>query len=157
MLHTRCRTDRLGSREHGLMVSSNLTCEALAQTVTGVKREIADATSTKAAWAGIASLRQLSGRCGQPIQMRACGSHSAGIWKPQAAANILSSASVMSQQMLDLRRIYQSHSSQGMCVLTCVSHHEAAQIAPLTCRIPLLGVSVGSSERITPSTRCRAG
>ncbi len=55
--------------------------------VTGVNREMAVATSTKAACAGFALSRQLSGRWGQPIQMCACGSHSAGIWKPWAAAD----------------------------------------------------------------------
>ena len=75
-------------RMHGKR-GGELTWEAFAQMVTGVKREMAVATCTNAACAGLALSRQLSGRCGQPIQMCACGSHSAGIWKPSAAAKSL--------------------------------------------------------------------
>ncbi len=54
-------------------------CSALAQTVTGSKRAIALATAAKAACAGAALSRQLSGRCGQTIQVWLCGAHSAGM------------------------------------------------------------------------------
>jgi hypothetical protein len=54
-------------------------CFALTIMVTGSKREMAVATAVKAAWAGLAPRRQLSGRSGQIIQQPAWGNHSAGM------------------------------------------------------------------------------
>src|SRR5690606_36919471 len=64
-------------------------CAAVAQTVTGSKRAMALATAANAAWAGAACSRQLSGRCGQTIQVWLCGAHSAGMKKPSARGVVL--------------------------------------------------------------------
>lgn len=68
------------------------TCSSLAQTVTGSNCEMAVATSTNACCAGLPLSRQLSGRCGQPIHVRSCGSHSAGMRKPRAAGSAAAAA-----------------------------------------------------------------
>ncbi|MNC28948.1 hypothetical protein D3C75_771780 [compost metagenome] len=64
-------------------------CPALTHTVTGSKRAMALATATKAACAGLAPSRQLSGRSGQTIQVWLCGAHSAGMRKPSARGVVL--------------------------------------------------------------------
>ena len=62
--------------------------------VTGSNREMAVATSTQARCAGLPPSRQLSGRCGQSIQICLWGSNSPGMRKP-SARGVLSMSLVM--------------------------------------------------------------
>ena len=61
-----------------------------APTRTGSHVAIAEASWTKAACAGAARSRQMSGRSGQIIQVAACGSNSPGMRQPSAAGVLVS-------------------------------------------------------------------
>src|SRR5690606_35968739 len=81
-------------------------CAADTPMLTGSKRAMASATARNAACAGLPPRRQLSGRCGQSIQVWVCASHSAGMRKP-SARGVLSVMSGLQATVEGLQRTVQ--------------------------------------------------
>ena len=82
--------------------------------MTGSKREIAVATSTQERCAGLAPRRQLSGRCGQSIQICLWGSNSPGMRNP-SARGVLSMSLVMRTSSAAVAAVIQRRLAAAPC------------------------------------------